>query len=243
MSRKKKIFLWILIVLIVALLAAAWAYRDLINVVFTGITETPEQIAQKKEELDNKQKEALKQAGVENVRPLDEYEKEELDKGNITRDEAIDIITGKTTIDEIKQNKESNTSSQTQKPEEKNEAQAPKPADNSVNEKIAKMIGEIYVLEANFTSQIKSLEGWAVSEYNQTPKEEKAAKKKELAAIGFPKLSALEKECDAKVNAILSELQTVLKESGQSTELVNQIRDAYDEKKIATKSHYISEYM
>ncbi len=236
MSKKKKIWLIILIVLILVMLTVSWLCKDLIKVVFTGITETPEQIEQKKEELDIKQKEALEKAGVENIRPLDEKEKEELNKGNITKDEAIEIITGKTTIDEIKQNKENGGTAN--KPEE-----AKKPQDNTVNDKVAKLVGEIYVLEATFTSELNALEAWALSQFESLPMEQKAAKKKELAAIGFPKLAALESECDGKVSAVLSELESVLKNAGQSTELVKQIRDAYEEKKIVTKSHYISEYM
>ncbi|MBE7020482.1 MAG: hypothetical protein E7411_03490 [Ruminococcaceae bacterium] len=256
MSKKKKIILCIVVVLIFALLAGAWLCRDLIKVVFSGVTETPEQLQQKKEELDNKQKEALESAGVENIRPLDEMEKEALDKGDITKDEAIEIITGKTTMDEIKQNKESGTTSDkpsdkpankpsdkpADKPSDKPEEQQ-KPQENPVNEEVARIIGEVYVLEATFTSQLRALEVWAINEYVSVTKEQKPAKKKELAAIGFPKLAALEKECDSKVNALLSELTTVLKNAGQSTELVKQIRDAYEEKKIVTKSHYISEYM
>lgn len=237
MSKKKKIFLWILIVFVIASLSLAWYFKDTIKVVIGGITETPEQLQERKENLDNKQKEALEKAGLDNIRPLDETEKEELDKGNITKDEAIEIITGKTTLDDIKQNKEN---VQSGKPEQ--QAPASKPVDNSVNERVAQLVGEIYVLEANFTSQLNSLEAWALSQFEPVPMEQKLAKKKELAAIGFPKLAALERECDTKVEAILSELNEVLKASGQSTELVDQIRNAYEEKKIVTKSHYISEY-
>ena len=238
MSKKKKIFLWILIAFVVASLALAWCFKDTIKVVISGVTETPEQLQEKKENLDNKQKEALEQAGINNIRPLDETEKEELDKGNITKEEAIEIITGKATLDDIKQNKENEQTGQPKQP-----ANESTPVDNSVNEKVAQLIGEIYVLEANFTSQLAGLEAWAINEYESVSKAEKPAKKKELAAIGFPKLAALEKECDGKVNAILSELAEVLKSSGQSVALVDQIRNAYEEKKIVTKSHYISEYM
>ena len=240
MNKKKKIWLVILIVLLVVLLTVSWFCKDLIKVVFTGITETPEQIEQKKEELDIKQKEALEKAGVGNIRPLDENEKEELNKGNITKEEAIEIITGKTTIDEIKKNKETGNSSD--KPAKK-PAETQKPQDNTVNDKVAKLVGEIYVLEANFTSELNALEAWALGQFVNLPMEQKAAKKKELAAIGFPKLAALESECDGKVNSVLKELEKVLKDAGQSTELVKQIREAYEEKKIVTKSHYISEYM
>ena len=53
----------------------------------------------------------------------------------------------------------------------------------------------------------------------------------------------MEKSCDNEVDAVLSELRNVLKEAEQSDDLVNQIKEAYLNKKKLTKSYYISEYM
>lgn len=237
---KKKIIILSIVALFLVLITFAVVYNyDLIIAVKDGIFETKENLDIKKEENAKKEQEALKEAGVENVRPLTEEEKKEFTEGNITEEEVINIITGKTTVEEVKQNKN----------DSKGQASNPKPPakdnnENKTNEKIAELVGQIYVIEAKFTSELTALERWALSQFEHLPTvEEKRAKKKELMAYGFPKLSALEKECDTQVSKVLKELESVLKSAGQSTELCRQIEDAYYEKKQITKSYYINEYM
>lgn len=237
---KKKIIILSIVALFLVLITFAVVYNyDLIIAVKDGIFETKENLDIKKEENAKKEQEALKEAGVENVRPLTEEEKKEFTEGNITEEEVINIITGKTTVEEVKQNKN----------DSKGQVSNPKPPakdnkENETNEKIAELVGQIYVIEAKFTSELTALERWALSQFEHLPTvEEKKAKKKELMAYGFPKLSALEKECDTQVSKVLKELESVLKSAGQSTELCRQIEDAYYEKKQITKSYYINEYM
>lgn len=249
MSKKKRTALIILALVLVILIAVMWINYDLLMVVKDGLLETTETIDMKKEEVSNKEKEVLKDAGVSNIRPLTEDEKNEFNKGNITEDDAVKIITGQTTMEEIKEEKPSQNeevnpsqSGNTTAPSENQPANGSE-ADNLLNDKIAELIGKIYVLEAKFTSELGALEKWAVDEYNATPKSEKAAKKKELASYGWPKLVALEKECDTNVKIVLDELRTILKDAGQNTDLADQINSAYKDKKQLAKSRYISEYM
>lgn len=237
---KKKIIILSVLAVIIALIVSAVIYNyDLIIAVKDGIFETKENLDIKKEESAKKEQEALKEAGVENVRPLTEEEKKEFNEGKLTEEEVINIITGKTTAEEVKQNK-NDTKGQVQNPE----PPVKDNKENKTNEKIAELVGQIYVIEAKFTSELTALEKWALSQFENLPTvEEKKAKKKELIAYGFPKLSALEKECDTQVAKVLKELENVLKNAGQSTELCNQIEDAYYDKKQITKSYYINEYM
>ncbi len=239
MSKKRIIILCVVAAFLIAIATAVIYNYDLIIAVKDGLFETKENLDIKKEESAKKEQEALKEAGVENVRPLTEEEKKEFTEGNITEEEVINIITGKTTVEEVKQNKNNGTG-QTKKPE----TSANENKGNETNEKIAELVGKIYVIEARFTSELSALESWALSQFEHLPTvEEKRAKKKELMSYGFPKLSALEKECDTEVANVLSELEKVLKNAGQSTDLVTQIDNAYHEKKQLTKSYYINEYM
>lgn len=253
--KKKKILLFVSAVIVLILAVAFVANYDLIMVIKDGLFETQETISQKKDEETLKQEQALKDAGVSNVRPLTEEETKELTEGNLSEEEVVKIITGQATMEDVKENKNNTGQKNEEKPQDKNnpakdeqpENNKPSQPDNKkaeeFNNKIAELVGKIYIIEARFTSEIGALEKWAVDEYNHTKKAEKAQKKKELAAYGLPKLTALEQSCDSEVNAVLAELQKVLKEAGQSTELVNQIKDAYMNKKKLTKSYYLSEYM
>ena len=359
MTKRRKIVLGILIAIIILVGVFIWANMDTIIMIKDGVTETTETIAIKKEEVKNKEKETLEKAGITNVRPLTEEEMKEFNSGNITEKEAIDLILGKTTIDQVKENKKDETivgeepgknedvkktdgsssnkdqssdsdasdknavgdstltsddknngSDKPKQPTTQNDSGKPKqpttqsdsgkpkqpttqsdsgkpkqptvqngsdkpkqpttqngsdkpkqpnnsdksdetnkedepkePQMSSSDVKIAELIGKIYVLEAKFTGELKSLEQWAIDEYMSVHPSKYKEKKKELISVGYPKLAALEKECDVKVEEILSELAKELNAAGQGTELVEQIRNSYADKKQLSKSHYISEYL
>ncbi|MBR4893432.1 MAG: hypothetical protein IKZ35_05590 [Clostridia bacterium] len=249
MTKKKKITLSVLSVILILITVFVWANFDLILMVKDGLTQSLDDLNKKMEDVDKKQKDALENAGNVNVRPLNEEEKEEFSKGNLTEEEVIKIITGKTTIEEVKTK---NENTEGQKPQDKQEVPGDKTTDSSLNqpskedalsERISELVGKVYVLEAKFKTELGALEQWAINEYVSVKREDRPAKKKELIAIGFPKLAALEKECDMGVNSILEELTKVLKDAGQNTDLVKQIKESYVEKKQLTKSYYISEYM
>ena len=323
MTKRRKIVLGILIAIIILVGVFIWANMDTIIMIKDGVTETTETIAIKKEEVKNKEKETLEKAGITNVRPLTEEEVTEFNSGKISEKDAIDLILGKTTIDQVKENKKdetivgedsgknedvkktdgsssnknqgsnpdtsdentvgdskltpddkNNVSDKPKQPTTQNGSDKPKqpttqngsdkpkqpnnsdksdetnkedepkePQMSSSDVKIAELIGKIYVLEAKFTGKLKSLEQWAIDEYMSVHPSKYKEKKKELISVGYPKLAALEKECDVKVEEILSELAKELKAAGQGTELVEQIRNSYADKKQLSKSHYISEYL
>ena len=102
MTKKKKITLSVLSVILILITVFVWANFDLILMVKDGITQSSDDLNKKMEDVDKKQKDALENAGNVNVRPLNEEEKEEFSKGNLTEEEVIKIITGKTTIEEVK---------------------------------------------------------------------------------------------------------------------------------------------
>ena len=70
--------------------------------------------------------------------------------------------------------------------------------------------------------------------------EQRTAKKKELLNEVYPRASALEKDCDTQMNDLLGKLTKLLKESGEGTGLVDQIRESYYNEKSLKKAHYLS---
>ena len=53
---------------------------------------------------------------------------------------------------------------------------------------------------------------------------------------------AMEKECDARVEKILSELSVLLKDAGRDQSLISSIRNAYNDEKNSMKSRLINKY-
>lgn len=242
--KKRYVFLIILALIVVVIGIFAYTNRGNISAVIHGLTVTEEQRLQQKQETDKKTEEAVKQLGVEEIRPLTEEEAEKLSKGELTEEEAIEIIIGKENTDAPVKD---DTPSGQKKPTETKTPEKPAKTDNSqkiaeANNRIAKLVGKMYVLKSQFTGELKSIEKWVSSEYKKLTKEEKKsiAVKTKIGKEAVSKATALEKSCDAQVEAILSEISTLLKESGQKTDLVKQIRQAYEEEKQLTKSYYVS---
>jgi hypothetical protein len=52
----------------------------------------------------------------------------------------------------------------------------------------------------------------------------------------------LEKTCDSEVDKVVAELEKKLKELGGDLEIIQIIKDAYDEEKELKKSYYLSLY-
>lgn len=242
MNKKKIIILLVLFILLALIVTAVWLNWDTIIMVKDGLTTSQEVLEERKAENEVNQQEALKEAGIENIRPLTEEETKALETGEITEDEAVEIVIGNTTIEEIKDNKKntSNSSkpSSNQTSQSKPVSTAPAVSElDKANARISQLIGQMYVLKSKFTGELSGLEGWAISTYKNNPSD-----KSKILKEGYNRVVSLESQCDSQVNAILSELTQLLKQTGQSTELVNQIRNAYENEKQITKSYYLSKY-
>lgn len=115
-----------------------------------------------------------------------------------------------------------------------------------VNQKIAELVAELYVVRAKVISKFDAYIEELKTEYDADrtlTKEERKATKPQFAARAIKVVAKWEKECDTEMNAILSEVETLLKESGQSLELVDTIRKAYEDEKAAKKAYCINQYL
>ena len=263
MKKRYKILIAVLLILLMVFGFLIFKYQRLIRAVWDGLTLSSEKIESMQIENEKNTTEIVSKLGVDKIKPLSEDEEKELLEGNITQEEAINIVLGNKTIDEIKNEKTSgnvskDVSDKSQKDSSNqvvtnNTAQTNNNNDSlkqqkikQANERISTLIGEIYVLKSSFKNELKKVEDWVESEYRALTKEERAPKQSPAEqAIGkqmFSKVSALEAECDGKMKSILEEMKTLLQETGQDVSLVNQIRDAYENEKQITKSSYINKY-
>lgn len=241
--KKRYIFLIILALIAITIGVLAYINRDNITAVIHGLTISTEDLNQKREETDKKATEAVKEYGVESIRPLTEEETEQLSRGDLTEEEAINLILGKTEDStekpsDVTGNEENPSSQESNQPQQQSKEDKVKKA----NAEIAQLVGKMYVLKSQFTSELSGIKKWVIQEYKKlTPEEKKSdSVKMKIGRIAVADASALEKKCDAQVEEILSKITDLLVGSGQSTDLVKQIRKAYEEEKQLTKSYYIS---
>lgn len=117
--------------------------------------------------------------------------------------------------------------------------------DNETNKKIAELVAKLYVVKARVNSKLNTYIEDLRVEYlaNKPTREERVATKPQFAARAIKVVAQWEKECDTEIGAILTEIETLLKESGQSLELVNTIKKAYEDEKAAQKAYCINRYL
>ncbi|MBQ4526919.1 MAG: hypothetical protein II998_02490 [Clostridia bacterium] len=203
-----------------------------------------------------------------NVRPAGELEDKLHRENIISDDEYVELITGKNNIDEMfgtdltldeKENitvtetgeiitsqqaidmKDSATSSVTESNSGGITTDQPgqtTPAQNN-DDKISACVAQMYVLKSTFTSSLDSLYSEAIAKYKALPPAERESGKEFIMNELYPRAVELEKQCDMKVKAVLTELTALLKEDGQSLELVDKIRTAYYQEKSVRKAVYM----
>lgn len=107
------------------------------------------------------------------------------------------------------------------------------------------IIAEIYLLRATYLNKIDELIKNSKAEYIALPKEKHnmSGKLEMVEKVIIPKGYALEDECDLKMDALLDELEGILKSLGSDNSLIKQIQDAYTEQKRLKKTELINTYM
>jgi len=109
-------------------------------------------------------------------------------------------------------------------------------------EEIRVQVAKMYVLKSTFVGRLESIVAKAKSEYSALPAEERTNDAKmKIVQSKSSQIAALEKECDAEVAEVVSELQRLLKESGQDQTLVDKVKTVYAQEKSLKKAYYMKE--
>lgn len=267
-KRKTKILTVFAVILFLLIIFAVWQ-KDNIEAFIMGLTTTEEKLLEKREENDKIITDTLEKYPELTIRDLTPEEKMALGEGKITESEALLIMQGKITLEELLNKEPPVVEEPTEEPEpskpdvpiveepdpvppERTEPEPTPPAATepdeaepmeNYDEQISALVGRMYVLKAEFTSKLKTLEDTTLKSYAALPAEEKTAEvKADMMKKVLDTVSAMEKECDTAVEAVLTELREVLVKSGKDTVLVNSIEEAYKNEKTITKAEYINTY-
>lgn len=94
-----------------------------------------------------------------------------------------------------------------------------------------------------YTERVQEMEREARAEYHALPAEEQTKEKKEeIVTAKTDRLYALEDECDARVNRLLSDVAAELRKLGEDTSVISDYRKAYADRKHAMESDYIERF-
>ena len=105
------------------------------------------------------------------------------------------------------------------------------------------VISEIYLLRAEFLNKIDLMIADGTAEVEATPKEKRTLTFKiELMNRYMDRGNALEKECDARMELLLAELETALRQSGGDLSLIDEVRVLYAQEKKLYKAELYQKY-
>lgn len=183
-------------------------------------------------------------------------------EGKITQEEAVRIVKGDATLEEILAAKEPKEEPEPEeKPADEKTGQKPSdvkseepvktdtpkkdetvetqaPAKNEETDKVSALVAELYVVQADFISRLEALGDQAYADYKACHYDRNQIVTIVDSYTGT--VGTMEAECDAKVRALLKELETELKAVGGDLGLVKEIRDYYYDEKSLKKSYYLN---
>lgn len=239
----RRILKSLLIVLIFALVSGAvfavWQ-KENIRSVINAIRYNDEEIERKIEDNKKKVEQLVEDITESKIRDFTLEEEEKIRKGEITVEEAIEKVMaeGKTGVstseNETEANNTQDNSPLTSEPKNKSDL---------VKDIINDHITQMYHLKASYIGKLGELERRAISDYKSLPPEKrKTAEKQSMLSKYLGEAASLEKECDARVNEVLSGLRSELKSRDYDLEIINTIKKVYEDEKVLRKSYYINMY-
>lgn len=218
--KKRYIFIPLALILIFSISALAyWQWENItaLKYMLTNSAEETTQMLKENEKVINNIVEKLSDEGIS---ALPEEAVEMMNNGELTEKDAADIISGKTTIDEVK-NKKNNT----------DESQA-----NSEASNISNLVAQIYSLRSSFVGKLDSLIAQAKAEWSAG-----GVNKKDFISKYIGLGTSLEGQCDAQFESIISQIKEELKRTGGDESIISELKKAYKNEKTAKKASILSQ--
>lgn len=212
---KKRIFLIAAAIILVALVCLVFTQIDNIKGVLYSFRYSPEEIENMISENDDGLKRDLESFIGHHIREFTEEENQQIEEGIVTKEQVIEKIV----LEELKKNSDS----------------------ASPNKDVSCYITSLYNLKNEYIGKLDGMVKSAVAEYKALSKEERTRSKQlEIGAAYAKKAMALEGECDGKVSEIVTNIEKILKSTGQSTEIITTINNAYVSEKTLKRAYYLN---
>ena len=217
---KRKVLYLLAAVLAVVIAIGIWQ-RENINAFIISRSNTSQQLEKKSEENDKKIDAIIEQNPDLDITKLTDEQREELRTGKMTEEEALSIVLDKAKADSAALTDDG-------------------AATEIKKQRINELVAEVYVMRDGYVARLNAIESAGRTKYNSLPAEQRTkAAKREIASECISQGSALEGQCDSKMDSILAEMTTLLKETNGDATLVSRVRGTYAEQKAITKAQYL----
>lgn len=237
MKRRKTILCTILVLLAVSLAGLFWWQRDNLKAIHAATQHTSAELEEKLEENQQMIQKAVKAAGEVTVGEITEEDRQAFRDGSMTQEQLVERLTngGEGEPREEPASTSRPESDGTPPPE------PPKPAENTYQKELSALIARVYVLREEYTLALDTMYADAKAEYLALPAEKRTKTHLLKMARGYlSRASALEKECDGKMDEIVRAMEKLLRENDGDLGLVDTVVYTYANEKSLKKSWYMS---
>ena len=237
MKRRKTILCTILVLLAVSLAGLFWWQRDNLKAIHAATQHTSAELEEKLEENQQMIQEAVKAAGEVTVGEITEEDRQAFRDGSMTQEQLVERLTngGEGEPREEPASTSCPESDGTPPPE------PPKPAESTYQKELSALIARVYVLREEYTLALDTMYADAKAEYLALSAEKRTKTQLLKMARGYlSRASALEKECDGKMDEIVRAMEKLLRENDGDLGLVDTVVYTYANEKSLKKSWYMS---
>ena len=268
-SGRWKIPLVILLILLAILAALAVWQKNNLQAVIGFMTYSQEELEEQLQQNDQNIKDAVNAQPEITVRDLTEEEKQALRDGSLSASDLANRLVSpnppaltppppdaEPSAPPAPSGKEPSTPSAPEDPappeQEAPSASSPpsppatsQPAASTAVDyetQVNDIIARVYVLREEYLIALEQMEESAKKLYRSLPSEKRtAAKLAPVVSDYLDQATTLEAECDAKMDAIVTELESLQRKNGKTLDLVKTVKYTYANEKSLKKAWYMSE--
>lgn len=255
-GRVARVALIVLAILLLAALALAWRFRQEISAFGVSRKYTTQELEEQMSANDGAIRDAVEAAPEVSVRVPTDEEKQALRDGSLTSEELVSRLTDGSAPAQKQEPQDmqpDGASVPAAKPEvpaaqpETTASAAPvapteapaEPTDYS--RRLSGLIAEVYVLRETYVSALEDMEASAKADYYALKESERSkAKLAPLVSDYLARATALEKECDAKIDGIITEMEELIAANNGDMSLTDTVFNTYINEKSLKKAWYMS---
>ena len=247
MKKVGKVLITLLIIIAAAAGILLYAQYDNISALIYGLNTSSEDLASRMNDNREKLKTEVEKYTSGKINDITAEDEKKLLDGEITIEDVAEKYNlpleymKDDNIDGMNSNGDSTGTSYSTAPSisASNGTVNTKAIDAAISDGVSKM----YAIKAKYVNKLGELEREVVKEYSSLPKENQTEDSKYvIVKDNINYVAELEKKCDDEVAKVLSTLEAELKKLNGDTEIIEILRDAYQDEKEVKKSYYLSLY-
>ncbi len=235
MTKRKKIWLIVIVVVLVLVSVLSYWQRNNIKAVYKAFTLSGEELANEINKGKQLLEKEIKEQYPSVISDFSAEEEEKIISGEWSMEDVDDILAQRKAEMENALKNEGNSGT---KPS--GNSPSSNPNAEKIEAAISEKVLELYSLKAYYLGQLGQIEASVKKDYMLLPKEKQnLIGKKELVNQYIGVATGLLNQCDKQVFELLDSLEKQLKNLGGDTSIIGKIKSAYEDEKSLKKAYYI----